>query len=91
MKLLITTLTFIFISFNSYSGEITGEKVFDGKDCLILKLEASTALDNIFNHKKRGTGKDIVGRPFNSDSIKYLDYFYKEIDTYTKLFNTFCK
>ncbi len=88
MKLLITTLTFMFISFGSYSDE---RKLFDGKACYILKLEADTAWDNIFNLKKSGTGKDIVRRPYNSDSIKFLDYFYKEIDAYTKLYNTFCK
>jgi len=49
MKLLITTLTFMFISFSSYSE---GQGRFNNKDCAVLEIETKNTWDNIFKFKK---------------------------------------
>ena len=92
MKLLITTLTFMFISFGSYANDPKTDQGFTSKHCAIIEILTESSYRNIVLHKqKKRTDKEMVNMPYNEDSIKWLDYFYKEVDAYTKLFNTFCK
>lgn len=93
MKLLITILTFMFISFNSNANDPKTDQGLTAKDCAIIEIFAKTSWSNIFSHKQdiKLTPKEIVNMPYDEKSNKRLDYFYKEVDAYTKLFNTFCK